>query len=197
MRGYAPEHIYHTLTELLKEKSLDEVKVCNIIEVGSINRKTFYYHFHSMEDLLKWRISVLMSGLDLKDADSANWKEKMQQWIRVIERNKDFFCTVFKSKYAADISAFLCAKMRPYIARFAENCIKETEDKRKASIKMEAKFFNYIVDYYLKGTMSLIEEWIHGGCEEKPDDFLNIIDNLTKNTIFNVIDAFCPQKANK
>lgn len=66
---------------------------------------------------------------------------------------------------------------------------------RAAPIVIEAKFFNYIVDYYLKGTMSLVEEWIHGACEERPEDFLNIMDNLTKNTIFNVIDAFCPRES--
>lgn len=192
MAGYAQEHIFYTLTELLKEKSMDDIKVYDIIEHGRINRKTFYYHFHGMTDLLKWRISVLMSPLDLKDADSGNWKAKMRQWICLIESNRDFFCAVFKSKYAAAISTFLCSKMRPYISRFVDNCIRETEESRTKPITMESKFFNYIVDYYLKGTMSLVEEWIHGECAEPPEDFLNIIDNLTKNTIFNVIDAFCP-----
>lgn len=195
MAGYAQEHIYYTLMELMNEKSLDEIKVYDIVSRGNINRKTFYYHFHGMEDLLKWRISMLMSALDLKDADSGNWKEKMRQWICLIERNNRFFCAVFGSKYAATVSSFLCAKMRPYISRFVENCIKETEQNRAAPIVIEAKFFNYIVDYYLKGTMSLVEEWIHGACEERPEDFLNIIDNLTKNTIFNVIDAFCPRES--
>lgn len=192
LSGYAQEHIYYTLMELMKTIPLDHIKVNDIVERGHINRKTFYYHFHSIEDLLKWVVTMKMQHLTLKNADAENWKEKTGQLVLHIESNKDFYCALFASKYGAGISSYLCIKFRPYIAEFIGNCKKESEARRGRPFVLEDKFYNYIVDYYLKGIMSLVEEWIRGGCSEAPEDFLNIMDNLTKNTIFNVLDAFCP-----
>lgn len=193
MSGYAQEHIYYTLRELMTERKLDEIKVSDIVEKGKINRKTFYYHFHGMEDLLKWCISKQMSKINLNNADAANWKEKMGELIRLIENQKHLFHQLFASKYSASITDYLCIKLRPYIVKFTENCIKTAELSRENPIMIERRYFEYIVDYYLKGVLSLIEEWIKRECAESPKEFLDIIDNLTKNTIFNVIDAFCPQ----
>lgn len=193
MAGYAQEHIYYTLRNLLCEYELDDIKVSNIVERGRINRKTFYYHFHGIEDLLKWCISKKLSEINLNDADESNWKEKMGELVCLIESQKDFFIQLFISKYSVSINGYLCLKLRPYIVKFTENCIKTAELTRGAPIIIERRYFEYIVDYYLKGIMSLVEEWIQRKCTESPKEFLDIIDNLTKNTIFNVIDAFYPQ----
>lgn len=192
MAGYAQEHIYYTFIDLMSRSKLDDIRVNDIVEKGNINRKTFYYHFHGMEDLLKWCLSMQMSKLDLNDANETNWKEKTRQLIFMIEERKSFFTQLFESKYAASISGYLCTKLRPYIVIFIKNCIRKAEIIRGSAINIERKYFEYIVDYYLKGVVSLVEEWIQGGCSVSSDEFLNIIDNLTKNTIFNVIDAFCP-----
>lgn len=192
MAGYAQEHIYYTFIDLMSRSKLDDIRVNDIVKKGNINRKTFYYHFHGMEDLLKWCLSMQMSKLDLNDANETNWKEKTRQLIFMIEERKSFFTQLFESKYAASISGYLCTKFRPYIVIFTKNCIRRAEIIRGSAINIERKYFEYIVDYYLKGVVSLVEEWIQGGCSESSDEFLNIIDNLTKNTIFNVIDAFCP-----
>lgn len=180
MAGYAQEHIYYTLMNLMNECALDDIKVSDIVEKGRINRKTFYYHFHGIEDLLKWCISIQMNELNLNDADEANWKEKMGKLICLIENQKNFFNLLFESKYAAEISDYLCVKLRPYIVKFTENFLKRAEYIRGSEINIERKYFEYIVDYYLKGVMSLVEEWILGKCTESTDEFLNIIDNLTK-----------------
>ena len=42
------------LKELMRKKAFDKITVTELIEGCKINRKTFYYHFEDIYDLLKW-----------------------------------------------------------------------------------------------------------------------------------------------
>ena len=56
MANYTKKILAQTLQELMKEKLLDNITVQELIERSSMNRKTFYYHFHNLAELLKWII---------------------------------------------------------------------------------------------------------------------------------------------
>lgn len=43
-----------TLKKLLKQKDFSKITITDIINTAGVNRKTFYYHFFSMEALLTW-----------------------------------------------------------------------------------------------------------------------------------------------
>lgn len=43
-----------SLKKLMEQKTLDKISVREIIEDCGVNRKTFYYHFEDIYDLLKW-----------------------------------------------------------------------------------------------------------------------------------------------
>lgn len=44
------------LKRLMKEKSLSKISISEIVRLCDVNRKTFYYHFESIEDLFKWML---------------------------------------------------------------------------------------------------------------------------------------------
>lgn len=43
-----------SLKKLMEQKTLDKISIREIIEDCGVNRKTFYYHFEDIYDLLKW-----------------------------------------------------------------------------------------------------------------------------------------------
>ena len=190
MAGYANEHIMYTMERLMCSKPLDDITVKDIVAAGPVNRKTFYFHFHGIEDLLKWMASQIMSNLSVSGVNSKNWKEKTSVLLDALEENKEFFCALLNSKYSSEITRYLSGKLKPHIEEFVRNCARETEEARGAPLHLRKEQFSYIYEYYLNGVFSLISNWIQSGCKEPADTFLDIIDNLTKNTIFNVLEAF-------
>ena len=46
-----------TLLSLLKKKPISKITVSEIVTLCSINRKTFYYHFSDVYDLLEWHLN--------------------------------------------------------------------------------------------------------------------------------------------
>lgn len=45
-----------TLLSLLEKKSISKITVSEIVNLCEINRKTFYYHFQDVYDLLEWHL---------------------------------------------------------------------------------------------------------------------------------------------
>ena len=46
-----------SLKSLLEKRTLDKITVKDIVSECSLNRQTFYYHFHDTYDLLQWLYS--------------------------------------------------------------------------------------------------------------------------------------------
>ena len=48
--------IVQSLKNHMQKKSLDKITVSDIVKDCQINRKTFYYHFKNIYDLVKWML---------------------------------------------------------------------------------------------------------------------------------------------
>ena len=46
--------IANSLRKLMKKKSLDKIKIREIVEDCGVNRQTFYYHFQDIYALVEW-----------------------------------------------------------------------------------------------------------------------------------------------
>ena len=46
----------NTLISLMKKKSLSKISISEIVKTCQINRKTFYYHFADIYELLEWHL---------------------------------------------------------------------------------------------------------------------------------------------
>ena len=45
-----------TLKKLMQEKNFKNISIVDITSLAKVNRKTFYYHFKTIPDLLKWML---------------------------------------------------------------------------------------------------------------------------------------------
>ena len=61
----------NTLISLMKKKSLSKISISEIVKTCQINRKTFYYHFADIYELLEWHLEQEVSSimLSLKSPD--------------------------------------------------------------------------------------------------------------------------------
>lgn len=57
-----------TLISLLEKKPISKITVSEIVNLCDINRKTFYYHFQDVYDLLEWHLTLeLQKALAITD----------------------------------------------------------------------------------------------------------------------------------
>lgn len=65
----------NTLISLMKKKSLSKISISELVKECQINRKTFYYHFKDIYELLKWHLeqelfTILNAKNPLDDFDT-------------------------------------------------------------------------------------------------------------------------------
>lgn len=66
----------NTLLSLMKKKSLSKITISEIVKECQINRKTFYYHFEDIYELLEWHLeqeitAIVPPTLTLAELDTA------------------------------------------------------------------------------------------------------------------------------
>ena len=60
------------LKELLARNTIDKITISEITDLAQVSRKTFYYHFRDVYDLLEWTLTddaarIFQEHIDLKD----------------------------------------------------------------------------------------------------------------------------------
>ncbi|MFZ4827716.1 MAG: TetR/AcrR family transcriptional regulator [Phototrophicaceae bacterium] len=52
---YSAELLYDGLVKLMREMPFDSIKVTELVVASQVGRTTFYRHFDTIEDILRWR----------------------------------------------------------------------------------------------------------------------------------------------
>ena len=65
--------IANSLRKLMKKKSLDKIKIREIVEDCGVNRQTFYYHFQDIYALVEWIYTYDGMQIFYEHSDNGNW----------------------------------------------------------------------------------------------------------------------------
>lgn len=78
-----------TLLTLLEKKQLSKITVSELVSLCDINRKTFYYHFTDVYDLLEWYLNCeLEKAIDVIDDPLDNFDSAIEYAMKYMNQNK-------------------------------------------------------------------------------------------------------------
>lgn len=94
--------IKNAVTELMSEKSFDDITIQNIADRADVNRGTIYLHYTDKYDLLDKMIEEHMDNLRelCQSASEMTFQEGNYVWYEYFESNYLFFSTMLASKGA-------------------------------------------------------------------------------------------------
>ena len=93
----------HALKMLLEKKPLSKITVSDIIRECGLNRKTFYYHFQDIHDLLKWMLNQEAIERVKSFTAAMKYEEGMYFLLKYIEENKHILNCVCDSLGSIEI----------------------------------------------------------------------------------------------
>ena len=174
------------LMVLLEKKAFDYITIKEICAEAEVNRSTFYLHYDNTRDLLEETLEYLNekfnSYFQSNDIETAQkiesgsldelmfiTRENLEPYLNFIRDNKKIFKAVLDAPeiYASQSSYESLAELLffPIMKRFD---IPQKEQK-------------YILLFYIKGIMGIIEEWLRNDCE----DSIEFISGLIIKVILN------------
>lgn len=170
------------LAALMKEKSVNQITVKELVEEVDINRSTFYLHFKDIQDLLR----------EIEENMEAQIKRAIEEHPIVSCNENAFYFIEDMFRVLDEEREISKALIGPngdmgFIHRI-ERIIKEnsrgTLEKMFPGKKEDLKYF---YAFCLSGCLGLVKVWLNEGEEKSPEEMAQ----MTFNMIANAKDAFC------
>ena len=170
------------LAALMKEKSVNQITVKELVEEVDINRSTFYLHFKDIQDLLR----------EIEENMEAQIKRAIEEHPIVSGNDNAFYFIEDMFRVLDEEREISKALIGPngdmgFIHRI-ERIIKEnsrgTLEKMFPGKKEDLKYF---YAFCLSGCLGLVKVWLNEGEEKSPEEMAQ----MTFNMIANAKDAFC------
>jgi AcrR family transcriptional regulator len=169
------------LAALMKEKSVNQITVKELVEEVDINRSTFYLHFKDIQDVLR----------EIEENMEAQIKRAIEEHPIVSGNENAFYFIEDMFRVLDEEREISKALIGPngdmgFIHRI-ERIIKEnsrgTLEKMFPGKKEDLKYF---YAFCLSGCLGLVKVWLNEGEEKSPEEMAQ----MTFNMIANAKDAF-------
>lgn len=131
-----------SLKELLGCKPLAKVTIGEITSKCNLNRKTFYYHFSDINQLLKWTLEQDAVEILKEYGRMNNFADAMDFSVEYIYKNKQFLYSIYTSLGRDELAGFFYNDFREIILM----AIKMHEDELK--LKINSSFRAFLSDFY-------------------------------------------------
>lgn len=167
------------LVKLLKEKSIKEITVKELVDKVDINRSTFYLHYKDIYDLLdKIKSDILTDLINITDKYKDNYSMNLDpsylvELFKILSENIDLV-SVFLGPNG-DIS--FVNKIKHMISDRIINSI-NLEPNEHSKLDIEFTF-----SFYMNGCVGLVEHWIETGAKESPEHMAKLCFYLITNGI--------------
>ena len=139
-----------SLKNLMKHKAFSKITVSELIRDCNVNRKTFYYHFQDIYDLLKWMLEQeafeVVKHFDL----NTDYKEAFLFVVDYVEQNAFFLNCIYDSIGREELKRSICQDFIGIIEIFIRN----TEKALKVTVSDDFRFF--LSSFYTEGVAGMI-----------------------------------------
>lgn len=170
------------LAVLMKEKSVNQITVKELVEEVDINRSTFYLHFKDIQDLLR----------EIEENMEAQIKRAIEEHPIVSGNENAFYFIEDMFRVLDEEREISKALIGPngdmgfihHIERIIKENSRGTLEKMFPGKKEDLKYF---YAFCLSGCLGLVKVWLNEGEEKSPEEMAQ----MTFNMIANAKDAFC------
>ena len=134
-----------SLKHCMEKKSLSKITVTDIVTDCGLNRKTFYYHFQDVPDLLKWTLE--QEAVDVvKQFDLLNELEEALRFaVRYIRENSHMINCPYDSIGRDELKRFLNHDFQSIVMSIVEQI------ERKENVHSDPDAKKIICNFYTEG----------------------------------------------
>ncbi|MBE5911826.1 TetR/AcrR family transcriptional regulator [Pseudobutyrivibrio sp.] len=173
------EKMHRALISLIDKKDFELITVKEICETAEVNRSTFYLHYDNTSDLLKEAIEAVYK--DFFSRFSSDGPKTIN-----IDDKKDDELFLITPNYLMPYLEFVEDNRKLFLVMYEKNEMMGAE-------KTYERWFNeifgpiltrfgvdkeeqpYIMIFYLKGIIGVVNEWIARDCVESKEEIIGII----------------------
>lgn len=154
--------IHEAFQRLIVENGIDKVTVSALARAADIDRKTFYLHFASIDDLIQQEASQLVDRLidATLSGEGEHTSERLSRRMRrmlielaaIVDENPQMYRRLFESYSLNQMVDALYGPVR-----------RAAVERERALAEMDGEVVDFIVRFYLSGALSvLVQRFMEG-----------------------------------
>lgn len=169
-----------SLKKIMMKTSLDKITVTDITNDCEVNRKTFYYHFQDIYDLIEWMFEY--EGMKVIDGKETydTWQQGYLQILEYVLENREFIFRTYNS-----ISR---EQLEKYLYREVYGLLLDVVKEKAVGIHMREADLEFIANFYKYAFVGYTLEWIGNGMKEKPEVVVERLSSLIYGDIERAIE---------
>lgn len=180
MASSTKEAFAAALKQMMAVKPMEKITVKDLVEICSVNRQTFYYHFDDVYDLLEWVFEEDASRVLPKEIVYDHWREDVMTFFDYLNENRVFALNVYNSNSRLYMLRFLKERLQGCIRGFAEIVCEGRN--------IDRQDFEFIIEFYANGIIGIISQWLDLGMKPSQpsarERFLLVLENSVENMLY-------------
>lgn len=138
------------LKETMKHKPFSKVTVSELIKDCNLNRKTFYYHFEDIYDLLKWMLEQEAIEVVKQFDIVTDYEEAFNFVMDYVENNAYFLNCIYDSVGRDELKRFFYNDFICIIGKIIDDCEKNLR------LTISDDFREFIVNFYTEAVAGMV-----------------------------------------
>lgn len=151
-KNYTKNLIKQELIKLLNKKSLHNITVTEIAKQCKIERKTFYYHYENLPQLVKEIFDEELEDVIKEFNETLSWEESFISVAKFILENKKAVKHMYESDYKVELEKYIFSISGEIMRKYVRRVAKDTKA-QEIDIKLIAYFYQCALS-------SSLVEWV-------------------------------------
>lgn len=151
-KNYTKNLIKQEFIKLLNKKSLHNITVTEITKQCKIERKTFYYHYENLPQLVKEIFDEELEDVIKEFNETLSWEESFISVAKFILENKKAVKHMYESDYKVELEKYIFSISGEIMRKYVRRVAKDTKA-QEIDIKLIAYFYQCALS-------SSLVEWV-------------------------------------
>lgn len=151
-KNYTKNLIKQEFIKLLNKKSLHNITVTEIAKQCKIERKTFYYHYENLPQLVKEIFDEELEDVIKEFNETLSWEESFISAEKFILDNKKVEKHMYESDYKIELEKYIFSISGEIMRKYVRRVAKDTKA-QEIDIKLIAYFYQCALS-------SSLVEWV-------------------------------------
>ena len=151
-KNYTKNLIKEEFIKLLNKKSLHNITVTEIAKQCKIERKTFYYHYENLPQLVKEIFDEELEDVIKEFNETLSWEESFISAEKFILDNKKVVKHMYESDYKIELEKYIFSISGEIMRKYVRRVAKDTKA-QEIDIKLIAYFYQCALS-------SSLVEWV-------------------------------------
>ena len=161
-----------SLKKRLAQTTLDKITIQQLVDDAEVSRKTFYYHFQDVYDLLEWLLVDEGKRVLEGNITADTWQKGLGNVMDHLQENHTIILNNFRSAQS-DINY-----LKIHVTKLIFPLMERIFDEQPGHERVAQEDREFILKFYSLGVVELVMVWIENGMKPEADPLMRQINKI-------------------